>query len=249
MTRKPRLRTLPSASYSGSAPTFAPTRDEWRQIGGTFCDLSDEDERRITDMVVRYLRDAPFESHVHSVNKVVDRLELICKAAGRLYEVLAHDYKGGSSEVGSIALEHLEVRLRVGLPHCFSGEETSLGADDASTLAASIMVAAKLAKQDVMQDPTPGIQVHDAWRKLVLDLMDWAEQRRLSVTTAKKAETSKNWPSPFVQFFSRLQDALPPDAREFCGNGPLTDALADVRGRRKAKKNTVRELSAKNSTG
>ncbi len=251
MARKPRKRTLPIAHYKGSAPAFSPTEEQWKSIGGACCELSEEDRGFISEAVTRYLRDRLFEpSTVRPdpetggttrkggalpVKEVVKRLEAIHKAAKGLLQELA-PAGADTVEIGSIALAEITARVQSGL-RIRLRHEISLTDADILFVVASIMFAAATAKHDLNQDQSPGIQTHDAWRQLALDLMDWAERRGLQVTIAEHNATSRKW-SPFVEFFSRLQDALPSDAREFRhSNGSLTSALKNARQVRKARRN------------
>jgi hypothetical protein len=232
MARKPRLPTLPRASYSGSAPTFAPTDEQWRQIGGVYCDLSEDDRTAISEAVIRYFRDIPFEKHVCRNNEVQRHWEAIhkaaCdfnKAAHGFYRALAPD-AFGCAQVGDIALDELSIRLR----------SLGIGLEQVETIAASVMAATGTALREIDQDPTPGVVTHDAWYRLAQDVMAWAEHRstrRLRVTISEKNKDSKN-ESPFVEFFSRLQDTFPSELRDFDHSGSsLANGLRTARDKRK----------------
>lgn len=118
MARKPRLPTLPRATYAGSAPAFAPTEDQWKQVGGSYCELNEDDRAAISEVVIRYFRDKPFEEHVCFTIEVKKHLEAIRKtaddfnkAANGFYRALAPD-AFGRAQVGNIALDELSARLR-----------------------------------------------------------------------------------------------------------------------------------------
>jgi hypothetical protein len=209
--RKHRWPALAHASYTGSAPAFEPTDAEWETIGGDYCQLSQDDKEVISRAVTQYFRDMPFETNVHPHSELTGRLDTIREAALSLYQAL-----NPRDEIGSIALELVAARI-------------SRSPEDVMGRVADIMVAAANEKREQNEDPTPGIQVHDYWRRLAREMMDWAEGRGKRVSTAKQNPAYSNWPSPFVQFFDRLQEAFPDEFRDFKTKAALTDALDDVR--------------------
>ncbi|CAJ0854209.1 hypothetical protein AMST5_00717 [freshwater sediment metagenome] len=227
MTRKRRSRTLAQAHYVESAPSFAPSEEYWKIIGGKYCDLTEADRITITRVVEDYLRDRLFETHVKSLSKMAEHLEKIHKSAGSLYRAIGKNADDPAG-ISDLALQEITSRMSAGVQsrHCL---DRPLTPEDVLGFVASIAVAANLARGEIESDKTPEIKVHDAWRKLVWRIMDLIDGKGLRVTTSKESYYSKNWPSPFVKFFDRLQKSFPKDAREFASDHALSDALDRVR--------------------
>ncbi|MGD9542475.1 hypothetical protein [Methylocystis sp.] len=132
---------------------------------------------------------------------------------------------------GSIAREMVAARVQ-NVWQKYGGRRPN-GERHLMGLVMDIMLAASGEKRELDDDSTPEIKIHDAWQQLASDVMNWAKGCGLSFTIANRTENSRNWPSPFVKFFTRLQDTMPEDYREFVGDGPLTAALLAVREKSK----------------
>lgn len=233
MTRKRRSRTLAQAHYVGSAPSFAPSEEDWKIIGGKYCDLTEADRFTITRAVEDYLRDRLFETHVKSLSKMAEHLEKIHKSAGSLYRAIGKNADDPAG-ISDLALQEITSRVSAGV-QSHHRLDRPLTPEDVLGFVASIAVAANLARREIESDRTPEIKVHDAWTKLARRIMDLIAEKELKITTSKENPASKSWPTPFVKFFGRLQDTFPKEAREFAhSDHALTDALDGVRRARAA---------------
>ena len=195
--------------------------------------MSDEDCKHIVMLVNSYFEFQVFEDKAADLRDVVAHLKAVARQAGSLYQRLGPGAGGIDSEIRSYALEQIAANyILMREPDGKARNATGL---QVMQMAAGLMIASKVAAQNLAKEKTSGFKKRSAWKQLMWSLMEWAEGRGLEVTTAS-AGMQKTWPSPFVQFVHNLQVEMPEPMREYTGSlHTLTDALDAIRAKRAAR--------------
>lgn len=249
MTRKSRTKNLNTSGVAGLAPTFNPDESAWKDIGGSYVTLNDGDRSEIVRIANEYLSWREFEDGAISHADVAAVFAKLEAAMSRCLRTLqeTHDVAGGALDNLSQTDAETDAIVRLGrqlavVPDRSPGDAEARVTGFVSSFIGMlhepigrvelILKAIKNAHSELQEQQGPGIHRHDVWKAFAADLIRWARGRGLSVTTAKQTGASRNWPSPFVKFFDRLQGHFPERAQAYnFSPGSLTDALDDVRKR------------------
>lgn len=229
--------TLPMVSGEGESPqTIELALEQWKDIGGSYCDLSEDDRITLNGILNRYLMYAADEPNVAKLSESLDILRKTSDIAIQLYDIMtphSHAKKRDAYYWATTQLQQMGEK-----------KSSNFSACDIMSFAAGISHCCKHIIAQFEKEPTRGIRNGDAWHTIEYGVMQWAIKKGLKITITRKAETNRNWPSPFVSFFQRLTTSLlPREFQRYTTAGQLTDHLCEARKRMNRHAENKRKLT------